>query len=131
MKCYFEVDGIPHRIYVSLDNCHMLKLVRNNWAQKTKLLNDKNEEIDWQFVEKLYRFQLDQKISICPKVTKQHIQFQKNKIKVKLAAQVLSCSVANGLQYMCDDRKHPDFQNSSATAEFIQLFNDLFDVFNR
>lgn len=109
----------------------MVKLVRNNWAKSKIFLNGKGEEIKWEFIEKIYAFQLQQHISVCPKITKEHVQFERSKMKVKLAVQVLSCSIAAALKYLENDRAHPLFQHSEATREFVQLFNDLFDVFNR
>ncbi|XP_049947543.1 uncharacterized protein LOC126455824 [Schistocerca serialis cubense] len=50
-------------------------------------------------------------------------------MKVKLATQVLSNSVADAIQYCCD-MKLPGFEQASATVKFIRIFNCLFDVCN-
>lgn len=49
-------------------------------------------------------------------------------MKVKLAAQVLSNSVADALEY-CESR-FPQFKGCKATIKFIRMFNDLFDALN-
>lgn len=49
-------------------------------------------------------------------------------MKVKLAAQVLSRSVSDALEYVSKDLKHPKFHGFEATIEFCQKFNDLFDL---
>lgn len=48
-------------------------------------------------------------------------------MKVRLAVQVLSASVASALTY-CKDRE--EFKGCEATIKFIQVFNDLFDALN-
>ncbi|XP_046987372.1 uncharacterized protein LOC124586307 [Schistocerca americana] len=50
-------------------------------------------------------------------------------MKVKLATQLLSNSVADAIQYCCD-MKLPGFEQASATVKFIRIFNCLFDVCN-
>lgn len=57
-----------------------------------------------------------------------HIHFQNQKMKVMLAAQTLSQSVANALEML--KSIDPDFINVDATIEFIRIFNDLFDIMN-
>ena len=49
-------------------------------------------------------------------------------MKVKLAAQTLSLSVANALEYMKTVDKR--FENCDATIKFIKMFNGLFDLLN-
>ncbi|XP_049764466.1 uncharacterized protein LOC126092781 [Schistocerca cancellata] len=50
-------------------------------------------------------------------------------MKVKLATQLLSNSVADAIQYCCD-MKLAGFEQASATVKFIRIFNSLFDVCN-
>lgn len=49
-------------------------------------------------------------------------------MKVKIATQVLSATVADSLD-MCRE-KLKGFENSSSTSKFIRFFNHLFDIFN-
>lgn len=49
-------------------------------------------------------------------------------MKVLLAVQVISASVADGLKHMRLTNK--EFEDCEATVEFLNLFNDLFDMFN-
>ena len=56
------------------------------------------------------------------KITSRHINFHKQKMKVKLAAQLLSSSVAVALDVLrCQG--WPQFQDSEGTVEFVQLFD--------
>jgi hypothetical protein len=55
--------------------------------------------------------------------------YEKNQMKVKLAVQVLSQSVANALLTMCE-LKIPNFENVHATVEYLKLFDSLYDIMN-
>jgi len=63
------------------------------------------------------------------KIRRRHVCFQNEKMKVKLAAQVLSESVAKALLYM--EKRFPNqFIGASSTSIFCQTFNDCFDILN-
>ncbi|KAL3246422.1 hypothetical protein MRX96_017884 [Rhipicephalus microplus] len=51
-------------------------------------------------------------------------------MKVNLAAQTLSASVADAIDFCREDLKLPQFKNSQATTKFIRLFDRLFDCLN-
>lgn len=57
-----------------------------------------------------------------------HIQFKRNVMKVKLAAQLFSRSVATALPFCKNEFKLPIFQGVDATADMLLLINDLFDI---
>ena len=63
------------------------------------------------------------------KISAKHIEYERNKMSVKLAAQVLSSSVADGIDFL---RNEGDtrFQNSEATVRFIRTVDCLFDLLN-
>jgi len=108
----------------------MLKLIRNILA-KLKILFDEAENIiEWKYFEELHQLQEAEGLHLANKVRSKHIAFEKNKMKVKLAAQLLSTSVANSLSFCKDTLKLPQFQNCSATVKFTSIFNDLFDILN-
>jgi hypothetical protein len=67
--------------------------------------------------------------TLANKLTKQHIMFDKNKIKVKSAVQVLSKSVANSLLTM-SELKINNFDNFNPTVHYLQVFDSLYDVMN-
>ena len=50
-------------------------------------------------------------------------------MNVKIAAQTLSSSVADALQFLLDS-KHPDFEGCEETINFIRIMDRLFDYFN-
>ena len=53
-----------------------------------------------------------------------------SKMKVKLAAQTLSASVANALEFCSQNLNIIKFKDSSATVKFIRTVDQLFDVLN-
>ena len=55
--------------------------------------------------------------------------FFNRKMNVRLAAQTLSESVADAIDF-CADNEIPGFEDSIATTKFIRYFNRLFDIFN-
>lgn len=106
----------------------MLKLVRKIFGTEKTLYDDENRKIEWRYVENLEKYRLNRNF-VTHKLTKQHIEFDKNKMCVKLAAQLFSNSVTNSLSYLtlhgCNG-----FENCAPTSKFIQIINNLFDVFN-
>lgn len=51
-------------------------------------------------------------------------------MRVFLAVQVLSSSVANALHFLEFDLQDPAFKNASGSAKFCKIFNDMFDMLN-
>ena len=51
-------------------------------------------------------------------------------MKVNLAAQTLSSSVADALEFCQKDIKFTQFKGCEATVEFIRKFGQLFDLMN-
>ncbi len=127
---YFQHPCDPAlRVYAFLDIVHMLKLVRNCLGHQEELISPSGK-VRWAFIEKLHHVQEDEGLRAGTKLRKAHIQWEKMKMKVKLAAQTLSSSVAAAIDFLREDLKHPDFADSKATTEFIRVFDALFDTFN-
>jgi len=93
------------------------------------LYDANNKEIQWQLIVNLYHYQNSCGLTFANKLSKQHVLFEKNKMKVKYAVQVLSQSVANALLTL-SDLKHPDFINVHPTVEFLKTFDVIFDIMN-
>lgn len=125
---FFNIDGVPNDIYISLDNCHMLKLIRNNWRNYRVFYNSNGEKIEWRYLQMLHELQNEKFLCLAPKITSTHIYFDNCKMKVKLATQIFSCAVANGLKYL--KKTDSNFVDCMATSYFLQLLNDGFDIFN-
>jgi hypothetical protein len=130
MRTYFPHPTCPNqRVHLILDLVHMLKLIRNCLATK-KVIKSPSGEVKWEYIEKLFKLQEKEGLRAGTKLKSQHIEWERNKMKVNIAAQTLSSSVANALDWLREDLKLKDFDGSEATTEFIRLFDSLFDCFN-
>ena len=117
-------------IYGICDACHMLKLVQNTLADLKILRDGDNNVIKWSYVQNLVDIQETSGIRGANKVSVHHVNFHKHKMKVKLAAQVLSKSVADALDFLradCNDLKQ---LGNEATVQFIRVVDNLFDLLN-
>jgi len=93
------------------------------------MLDSNGGKIQWQFIVNLYHYQTKNGITLANKLNKQHVNFEKNQMKVKYAVQVLSQSVANALTTM-SKLNHPDFANVEPTVKYLKIFDRIFDVMN-
>lgn len=73
--------------------------------------------------------QKDEGLKAGTKLTVNHINFENQKMKVRLAAQVLSHSVSSALLF-CRSIGLQDFADCEATAEFCLIINNIFDILN-
>jgi hypothetical protein len=131
LQAYFQHPCDPKaKIYIFLDACHMIKLVRNTMSD-WKVLKDKDGKvIKWQFMEELHKLQESEGLHLANKLRSAHIKWKPQKMKVNLAAQALSSSVADALEYCEGKLKLPQFQGCGPTVKFIRVFDHLFDVLN-
>lgn len=126
---HFPNPANGEMVYIMPDACHLLKLIRNSFNY-FKVIQYDNKKIEWNYIQKLGDLQETEGLKLGNKLGKRHISFHNEKMKVKLAAQVFSKSVASALSFLAKDIKHKDFINADATAEFLLNINDLFDIFN-
>ncbi|GBN06819.1 hypothetical protein AVEN_43887-1, partial [Araneus ventricosus] len=84
---------------------------------------------NWKHIEELYEMDSKDEFSACRKLTKKHIAVSGlKKMNVKLAAQVLSHSVAAALNlYVAAQRIE---SNGIDTARFLKKMDTLFDTVN-
>ncbi len=117
-------------VYVILDPCHMLKLMRNLLADKGTVLNATADEIKWDFLIKLEQLQKREGLRLGNKLTQRHIKWDKQKMKVNVAAQTLSSSVADALDFCKLDLCLTEFSGCDATVFYIRVIDCLFDLLN-
>lgn len=125
IRPFIEVDS--KKILILLDPPHMLKNVRNSFASRGQFHKD-SSLIMWRYIERLENKRIRNNF-VAHKLTKEHIQWEKNKMNVRLAAQTLSNSVSCALDHLKNEQDVL-FLHSGATSEFLRIFNDLFDIFN-
>ncbi|KAF0742064.1 Uncharacterized protein FWK35_00023842, partial [Aphis craccivora] len=119
-RFFIEHPVSKEPVFIFYDACHILKLIRNTFGDKKLLYNDKNEEINWDYIKKLYDKENNEGLKLATKLSSRHIFYFNEKMNVKLAAQVMSNSVSNGLK-CCDHLGDSDFKGSQGTAEFYHI----------
>ena len=106
----------------------MLKLARNSLAD-IKIFLDAKCEVKGDHIKILHVFQEDEGLKIGNKLSKGHIEFQRQKMNVKVTAQTLSSSVADAIEYLMTSG-HPKFADAEETIRFIRIIDKLFDLLN-
>lgn len=129
-KPFFTHPASGHKVFCILDACHMLKLVRNTLATQCILVDGEGGEVKWNFIDNLHKLQQAEGLHLGNKLRKAHIEWGKQKMKVNLAAQTLSASVADAIEFADQVLKLPEFTNSAPTVKFIRIFDRLFDILN-
>lgn len=124
-KPYFMFGN--HKVFVLYDPPHLVKNIRNN-LKKNGFLVD-GESVAWQHVQDFYEKDSSKPIRLAPRLTHRHLTLPPfSPLRVKLATQVLSHSVASGMKVMIQWGVID--QGCAATAEFIESFDQLFNAFN-
>ena len=90
IKSSFSHDAYDRPLFFIPDACHMLKLARNSLADLKVFLDDAKCEVKWDHIKILHAFQEDEGLKIGNKLAKGHIEFQRQRMNVKVAAQTLS-----------------------------------------
>lgn len=128
LKPYIRNPVDNSKIFIMMDPPHMIKLMRNYIGSCKQIFDSSGRVIDWEFYEKLEMLRQTNEF-VTHRLTKKHIKYEDKKMKVKLAVQLLSRSVARSIEYLKDSNR-PDFQNSEGTIEFTLRLNNLFDILN-
>lgn len=83
-----------------IDPPHLIKSTRNCLSNKSNSIQFEEEKCPrWEDIEYVYSRSCNDNFRMCPKLTEGHINV-KNKLKVKLASQVLSRSVGTAIRYL-------------------------------
>ncbi len=108
----------------------MLKLARNALATLSTFSDNNNGQIKWAFFQNLNTTQEKEGLRLGNRLSTQHMKFEKHKMNVRLAAQTLSSSVADAIEFLDVSMKLPEFQDSQATVTFTRTIDRLFDILN-
>lgn len=121
----FELDG--RKLVYIFDPCHLIKATRNNLLKNS--FHFDNKITSWSFIKTFYEEDSKKFYRCAPKLTNSHINPTNfEKMKVSLATQVLSHSVACGMNVALSYNVLP--AQSLGTIESISIFNNLFDLLN-
>lgn len=89
LGCNLDVDNLKTEMnngaYIFPDPSHMVKLVRNTLGDKEVLLDENNNEINFQYIVKLNELQENEGLHLANKLKKSHILFSKQKMKTKFS----------------------------------------------
>ena len=141
--CSFDVKTMrtwfPHpyrtsdKIYWICDASHMLKLMRNLLAEYeilARTTGESTEKIRWFYIQELHKLQMKDSLILANILSGRHVHYRNLIMKVNIAAQTMSSSVATALDFLRDDMKLPQFKGSEATCHFIRIIDRLFDTLN-
>lgn len=128
IRCYFRHPSEDYNVYFFPDACHNLKLARNALGTYMSFLCE-DGEIQWSYIESLNKIQSSESLKLANKVSRAHIEWQRNPMKVKLAAQTLSSSVGDAIAFL-DNSNVSEFEKSEATVHFIKVVDRIFDFLN-
>lgn len=121
LKPFFTNPADENRVVnVVLDAAHMLKNIRNCLGDKESLFDKNGGRVDWKYIKKLQEIQAKDGLNFANKLNKQHIEYWKKKMKVKLAAQTFSESVAKALE-QCLKLMIEGFEGAEPTIKFIRM----------
>lgn len=130
LKSTFTNEKYNKEICFFLDPVHALKLMRNLFENYKILYDSDRNRIDYQLLEKLVDLQESENLHLGNKLTRAHVNFRKKIMNVKLAAQLLSDSVADALEFCGNELELEEFKDISGTVKFIRMCNKIFDILN-
>lgn len=116
-------------VFLMIDYVHCLKLLRNVFASQNYLIDADGKKISWKFIKRLQEVQDENGLKLANKLTFRHVNFHDQKMKVNLASQVFSKSVADAINTL-REIGDPQFVDSEGTENFLRIINDLFDIMN-
>ena len=123
----FSYERFDHKLYFTPDPPHMLKLARNALCELGVFVDGEGKLIKWSYIQKLHEEQTSLGLKFANKLSNSHINIKRHKMNARLAAQTLSSSVADALQFLMESG-HPEFIHAGATILFI--LDRLFDLLN-
>lgn len=124
-----ETDARSGQMLYPRQKKHMIKLIRNTLADWRALIDSEGKIINWNYFKKLVDLHENEGLHAANKLSRRHINFKKEIMKVKFAVQVFSRSVAESL-FCSHDPYLPQFEEVDATANFCLIINGLFDALN-
>lgn len=130
LRTSFPHPATNEPVFIFLDPPHALKLVRNALGTYKTLYDEDGQIIRWADFENLVKIQEEKGLHLGCKATRRHLNWQREKMRVKLAAQTFSESTARAMRYLrerfgCDSK-----YSSQGTEMFFRTFNNIFDILN-
>ena len=130
MVTKFKHPTMDYYVYCTLDACHMIKLARNALGDLGCFKTADGKLIEWQFIKNLIESQIEERFNTANKLNSDDLNWQRQKMKVKLVAQTFSSSTAIALQFLQQKIKHKKFINCTDAIVFVRNIDRLFDFLN-
>ncbi|KAG0429162.1 hypothetical protein HPB47_023900 [Ixodes persulcatus] len=128
LRSWFPNPSDPSRkVYGLLDAYHMLNLMRNLLAEKQCIRDTAGRVVAWKYFEALDSLQQQDCPHVANKLRKKHIGFQRQKLKISLAAHTQSRSMSCALLF-CKEKGIRGFEGVEATPEFAAAVYNIFDL---
>ena len=108
----------------------MLKLIRNMIDSLETLIIPNNGTAKWEYFVKLDEIQRNEGLRLGNKVTIRHINYHNQKMKVNLAAQLLSSSFCGIIFTILRISGYVNFQGLECTESFVKTIDRVFDMLN-
>ena len=107
----------------------MLKLARNALADLKVFIDNDGKAIKGDHISCLQKLHEEEGLKFGNTLPNSHLDFQRHMMIVKSAAQTLSSSVADALEYLMR-AGHPHFLHATRTICLIRIVDRLFDILN-
>jgi len=127
-QCWFKHPVNSMKVYYVPDACHMLKLARNVLGNNN-VLKSNSGLVKWFYIEDLFEVQNNLTLKLANKLSKTHLNWKNSAMKVKYAAQTLSSSTPDALDFL-RSINYKNFVTSKATSEYCRAVDRLFDFLN-
>jgi len=119
------------KVYIIVDAVHMMKLMRNLIGEKKLVwIPGYHDPWSWDHYVALYEQQTEIGLKAGNKITKIHIYYERNKMKVYPAVQLLSTSTADSLQVEMDDGVNTRLEKCQPTIFVTRILDCYFDFCN-
>ncbi|KAL4103319.1 hypothetical protein QTP88_018696 [Uroleucon formosanum] len=123
-------DGAANNLSMASELEANLQYSENCLGDWKILYTTNGETIKWSYFKNLVNLQNESGLHSATKLRNRHIYYFREKMKVRLAVQTFSTSVANAILFCMNDLKLDNFQGADATIEFCLSINNIFDILN-
>ena len=103
----------------------MIRLARNALGDLGCFKTIDGKLTEWKFIKNLVDLQIQEGFNIANKLNSDHLNWQRQKMKVKLAAQTFYSSTTAALQFLQQKIKHEKFINCTDTIVFVRNIDRL------
>jgi len=125
---WFFTEG-GTKVHALYDVPHLIKNLRNNLLNYNITTESGEMIASFGVIRQMYEMEKGNSLRLCPKLTDGHLELKPfKKMKVSLATQVLSHSVAVALRTYVHFQKLDD--SALSTASFVERIDKIFDVLN-